>query len=216
MSSYIERLNRLIPKGWISGKGDATGCTDIPLDHRLSFSPAFDEKWTFEDERRIRLNGVDIEEVIKDGTHDPGLLCGISQGLREYQEYVSSGGGGTKEKFNAVVNSLQVTVIGRLGAIYDGLVDGVRFECNDADFWINDINVRKVLRLYTLRPTDKARRYLAGLQNKLGLILSGRRDSTRYDGISGRAKELFDEISLALQYIPADAPLGLPYQSGRA
>lgn len=216
MGDYINRLKRTIPRTSGYGTCSKERVSDLPLDHRLSFYPSFDEKWTFDEERWIRLNDVSVEEMLADGGDDIQLLCGLSHGLGGYQQHVWTKGGKSLEKFNGVVNALQNKIFGKLGKIYDAITGGVRFESNGEDFWINNINVRSVLNLYRLRPTQKARQYLWGLRDKLGLILSRRQSSTMYDGISKQARELFDEISLALEYIPADAPLCLGAGSGDA
>lgn len=205
MGDYINRLRRLNPRGKVSGSDCATGASDLPLDHRLSFSPEKDERWSFKDESRILLNDADVGEMIGENANDVGLLCGFSQGLYQYQQHVWSKGGKSLAKFNGVILSLQDTILGRLGCIYDGLTGGIRFECDGRDFWINNVNVRSVLSLYRLRPTDKARRYLIGLRDKLGLILSRQQSSTRYDGVHSQAREVFDEISMVLEFIPSDA-----------
>lgn len=209
MSDFINRLRRLPRFGGVSGGRSADRPTDLPLDHRLTFCPHPDEKWTFEEERRICINDVDVAEVLGEGANDVRLLCGLSQGLSEYRQHVWGKGGRDQAKFNAVVFALQDTILGRLGSIYDGVTCGVKFECDGRDFWVNNVNVRSVLALYWLKPTDKARRYLAGLRDKLGLILSRRQSSTRYDGIHEQARGFFDEITLALEHIPSDAPYRL-------
>ncbi|MFH0799711.1 MAG: hypothetical protein V2A66_05975 [Pseudomonadota bacterium] len=206
MSTYIDKLRGLRPGKGVSGGSPADQKSDLPLDHRLTFSPQKDEKWTFEEEQRICLNDADIKEIVGESGNDVRTLCGISQGLHEYQRHVWGKGGKGMGRFNGAVDSLQGTILGRLGSIYDGLTGGVRFECNGGDFWINNVNVHSVLKLYLLRPTDKARHYLSGIRDKLGLILSRQQSSTRYDGIQNRAKELFDDITLALEFVPSDAP----------
>jgi hypothetical protein len=207
MTDYINRLRRTDRSGRVSGDGRTEHCTDLPLDHRLTFSAGPGEKWTFDEERKIRLNDEDVGELIHEGANDIGLLCGLSQGLYDYQQHVWSKGGKEREKFNAQVFSLQATIHHRLGSIYDGLTGGVHFECKGSDFWINNVNICSVLNLYRLRPTDKARQYLCGLRDKLGLILSRRHSSTRYDGVMPKARELLDEINLVLELIPPDGPL---------
>jgi len=104
------------------------------------------------------------------------------------------------------VNALQDKIHGRLGDIYDTLTGGVNFELQEGEFWINGVNVRKVINLFYQRPSENARRYLMTLRDKLGLILSRRRSSKRYDGVHKRVDLLFRDVNLALEYIPADAP----------
>lgn len=205
MSEFFRKSERLGRSGRVWRGEESARATDLPLDHQLSFSPERDERWTFRD-NRVFINDVDVQGVLRDGANDPGVLSGLSCGLQEYQQHVWSRGGRDHAKFNGVIASLQDTILGRMGSLYDGLTVGIRFECAGEEFWINNVNVRSVLALYRLRPTDKARRYLLALQHKLGLILSRQHSSTRYDGIHDRARDLFLEISAALEFLPADAP----------
>lgn len=209
MSGYINKLRKLYPRADV-GRGDGAGRkTDLPLDHRLTFCPSFDEKWTFDEERKICLNDIEAEDILKEGGGDIRVMCGLFQGISDYQNHVWTRGGKGSQKFNASVDSLKGTIQRKLGIIYDNLTGGVSFECSGEDFWINNVNVRSVLNLYRIKPTNKARTYLSGLRDKLGLILGARRSSSRHDGARTQAHDLFDEISSALEFIPPDAPYRL-------
>ncbi len=144
------------------------------------------------------------------------LLSGLSQGLHDYQQHVWARGGKGFSQFNATVTSLQDRILGRLGGMYDSLSDGITVEFSGEDFWLNNVNVRSVLKLYWLRPTEKARRYLMGLRDKLTLILERRRTTSRHDGVRLSAKRILDELTLAVEHLPADAPLLLSDGSGDA
>ncbi len=207
-------INRLREKIRIGSDKHSQSVSDLPIDHRLTFNPSSDEKWTFEDDH-IFYNGYDVNELIDEQANDIGCLNGISYGLDEYRQYVWQQFGQGNGKYNATVDALLGKVLGRLGNIYDGLVGGVSFEFSNGDFWLNNINVRKVLNLYRVRPTNKARCYLVGLRNKLGLILESQNGNHRYDGVHEIAKQLFHEISCTLDQIPiADANYYLPAAGG--
>ena len=210
MGLDVNRLKELGRRLGVSGGGGVsrTDDTDLPLDHQLTFTPNHDERWTYRG-GRVFLNDTDVRELVCEEANNVGVLCGVSQGLCEYQNHVWEKGGKALADFNGAVCCIQDRISGRLGSIYDGLTGGVRFECDGDDFWINNVNVRSVLNLYRIKPTDKARRYLFGLQEKLGLILSRRQSSTRYDGVRDRARKLYSEIESALGQVPADAPLCL-------
>ena len=182
--------------------------SDLPLDHQLTYKPEPDEKWTFRDNRIIN-DEVDVRELVGESGNDVAVLCGVYQGLCEYQQHVWKKGGKGFAQFNGIVSSLQDTIAGRLTSLYEDMTGGVRFECSGQDFWVNNVNVCSVVALYRIRPTEKARCYLLGIKEKLGLILARQQSSTRYDGIRGRARELLVEIESALEYVPADAPLRL-------
>jgi hypothetical protein len=171
------------------------------LDRRLSFTPSRDERWNY-DGGSILLNDMDVKEVVRECSNEVGVLCGVSHGLNEYQHFVWSKGGKGHAAFNGTVNAVQHTIQGRLTNLYDGLTGGVHFEWLGEDFWINNVNVRSVVKLYTLRPTEAAKCYLEGLRDKVGLILSRRQASTRYDAVYEEAQELFKEIDHVLNTVP--------------
>lgn len=210
MGSDINRI-RNQPNKVRYGEGERTeGASDLPPDHRLTFCPARDEKWTFEGDH-VCFNGFDANELINESGSDVQYLCGLSAALDQYRQHIWGNGGKSAAKFNGTVNALLEKILGRLGSIYDGIFSGVRFEYSGSGFWVNDVNISAVLKLYKLRPTCKARCYLVGLRNKLGLIISAQNGSARYDGILGKAEKLFNEISRTLDNIaPDDANLCLP------
>jgi len=203
MSSEINRIRDLVGKVRIRSGDRTEGATDLPLDHRLSFCPSKDEKWTFEGDH-VYLNDTDVNELINGIGNDVRYLSGLSAAIDQYRQHVWKNGGKSEGKFNGAVNALLDKILGRLGSIYDGLFRGVRFEYSNGDFWVNDVNVCSVLKLYRLKPTSKARCYLVGLRSKLGLIISTQNGSARYDGVKPIAEELFREISCALDHIPPD------------
>ena len=206
MFNGINKLRRTSTNSRLGRRGRTSRKADPQLDERLSFKPFPDESWTFEGDSHVFLNDEDVGEMVREERDDVRVLSGLSQGLSEYQNFVWSKGGKGFGKFNATVTSLQDRILGRLGGLYDGLTGGVNVEYSGEDFWINNVNVRSVLKLYWQRPTEKARRYLMGLRDKLDLILSRQRSSTKNDAIALQSKQLFEEITRALEYMPADAP----------
>lgn len=209
MSNYIDKLRNIPSRQKVGRKDGSSQRERKPLDSKLTFIPFPEQRWTFEEGSRICLNDLDVREIIRDERESVSVLSGLSQGLHHYQQYVWSINGKGYARFNGAIASLQGTILGRLVGMYEGLTDGVHVECQGDDFWINDINLRSLLKLYWRRPTEKARRYLMGLRDKLALILSRQRTSNRYDGIHHQACKLFNEISLAVEHLPPDAPYRL-------
>lgn len=210
MSSEINRIREFSSRLKVRSDGKTSSVQDLPLDHRLSFNPSKDEKWTFEGDH-IYFNDTDVNEMINGAGNDVHYLSNLSSALDHYRQFIWNRGGKAEGKFNGTVNALLEKILGRLGGIYEGLFRGLRFEYSNGDFWINDVNVASVLKLYRLRPTAKARCYLVGLRSKLGLILNSQNGSGRYDGIKTVAEELFRDISCALDQIaPDDVGRALP------
>lgn len=204
----LNALNRLKSSGSKrTDRARESGRTsDLPLDRRLSFTPSRDERWNYDD-GAILLNDMDVKEVVRECSNEVGVLCGVSEGLNEYQHFVWSKGGKEYAAFNGVVDAVQHTIQGRLTNLFDGLTGGVHFEWMGEDFWINNVNVRSVVKLYALRPTQAAKCYLEGLRDKVGLILSRRQASTRYDAVYEEAQSLYEEIDHVLNTVsPASVP----------
>ncbi len=215
MVELINRFRKSDAVGRSGGSGRTTSASDLPLDHRVTFKAGPDEQWTYEENGRIQVNDVDIEDMIDKERSDIQFLCGVSRGLQLYQLDVWSKGGKGMSEFNAKVGALQEKIHFRLTNIYERVTGGINFELQSGEFWVNNINVRKAIQLFYQRPTEKVRIFLMGLRDKLALILSGSRSSNRYDGVEREASALYSDICLALEYIPADAPPRLVARDGR-
>lgn len=203
MSTDFDRIRNLPGKVGLRPGDKTERQTDLPVDHRLTFTPDKDEKWTFE-RGSILLNGDDVNEIINQVGEDIGSLNFLSFALDEYRSYVWNNHGKTHTKFNGKINAFLEKILSRLGGIYDGIMGGVRFEYSDGDLWVNNINLRAVLNLYRIRPTQKARCYLVGLRNKLALILGSQNGNARYNHVAAEAERLFNEISCVIDNIPPD------------
>ncbi|MFA4875766.1 MAG: hypothetical protein WC956_01040 [bacterium] len=202
MINFINKFSRVSPRGKAGSAKGPERREDLPLDHQLTFNPEPDEKWTFEEGRGILLDDEDVKAILSENGSSVRTLCGLSQGLYDYQQFVWGKGGKDRAAFNGTVASLQDSILGRLGSLYDGLTAGVHFECLGEDFWVNNVNIRSVLKLYILKPTEAARHYIEGLRDKLGLILSRQQSSTRYDAVHEKALQLLNEISMVLECVP--------------
>ncbi|MFA4972248.1 MAG: hypothetical protein WC683_06515 [bacterium] len=207
MISNIRRLTdltrKVIGRG---GKAERTHATDLPLDHQLTFNPEPDQRWTFDQGSGVCVNDCSVRELVHDNPNDVGLLCGLSHGLYSYQKFVWSKGGKENAPFNGMIMSLQHVVLGRLGNIYDTITGGMSVELEGDDLWLNNINVRSVIKLYELRPTEAARSYIEGLRDKVGLILSRRKTSSKYDAVCDEAAKLYEEINIVLATVPCPGP----------
>lgn len=209
MADFLNRLRKVSGTSVSRARRGEKPSKDLPLDHQLTFNADAGEQWQFRDERHIYINDVDVEDLVRENEKDIGLLCGVCESLDQYKRFVESRPCGSSSKFNAVVYGIQDKVLRKLGKIYETLSCGVSFEMDDEGCWVNNVNVRSVLNLYRLRPTQKARSYLSSIRDKLGLILSGNGHSHFCYGLSTRIERLLAEVNLALEYIPADAPLCL-------
>lgn len=194
-----------------SGVHDA----DLPLDHQLTFNPYPDEEWSYDEGRGICFNDESVGEMVRSDGRNIRMLHGLSQGLHLYQRYVWSKNGTDGEQFNGAIDALQSVIQGKLSTIYDDLTGGVQFDCQGSDLWINGVNPRCVLNCFLANPTEKSRAYLIGFRDKLGLILSSHRSSKTGDGPYQKARDLLEDIEIALACVPADGPLRLCEHNSR-
>lgn len=199
----VKRFSRRLRVG--GGSRAPLSVDDLPLDHRLSFSPEPDERWTFEDQH-IYFNDEEVNGLVNENANNAGFLSGISTLLDGYRNNVWQRGGRSNIHFNGTVAALQGKIVGRLGSLYDGLESGIRFEMTDGKLWLNNVDVTALINLYRLRPTPHAHAYLRGIRDKLALILSRRSDSHRYDGVHGEVDRVFAEIEAVLGNPPAGDP----------
>ncbi|MBU0706686.1 hypothetical protein KJ807_05740, partial [Patescibacteria group bacterium] len=90
-----------------------------------------------------------------------------------------------------------------LANIYGEITGGVRVECNsDGSFWLNNIEVKKLLTLYSSRPTEKAKLYLEGMKNKLCWIIQSKNVTNKNDGIRAVAQSMVAQIEETLERVP--------------
>jgi hypothetical protein len=209
MIEYINRFRRTIRKEDALPKGGVSSSSDLPLDHRLTFKPDKDERWTYEGDGHIYINDMEVEDLIDSERTDVRFLCGLSSGLREYQLFVWSKGGEDRASFNGMVDALQDKIHVRLCDMYEYLTVGVQYDISDGELFVNNIAVRKLLAIFYSNPTEKLRVYLSGIRNKLALIIERRRSTNEFDAVYREATSLFDDVSAALEFIPPDAPYRL-------
>lgn len=206
MSIDLKRLSRVKVSRKSSDKAGHAHETDLPLDHQLTFNPDPNQEWRYRS-NHVYINGEDVNELINDNPRDISFLSSLTISLDEYKNFVR-GRGGKNGKFNASVEGLQCKIAGRLGSIYDEMCGGVRCEFDDEALWINNVNVKAVVTLYKMRPTNKARAYLKGLRSKLFLIIERPHSNPRSNGMSNIIQNYISEIDGALDfYSPTDTPL---------
>lgn len=214
MLNYFKKIRHSSrpTRGYVEDDGQ---CLFPPvLPPNFPYDPSEDEQWRFEDGRVI-FNGEDVETYVNGHGNDTRVLLGLTQGLHRYRHFVWERGGKTHAAFNGSVEALQNKIVMRLGTLYDGITSGLHIEMANGRLWLNNIDVRKVITYYHLKPTQKVHRYLMGLRDKLGLILSRRSDSHGKDGITDEVWRLFQELTTFVERAPGDTPC-LPASSRAA
>lgn len=215
----MREINRMIQrfrKAVAGGRSDPVDNTleDLPLDHQLTFTRGAAERWSFK-EGRILLNGQDVEEMIDSSRNDVRFQSAVSEAVSEYQDFVWKRGCDSYDKFLTRADSIQDKILFNMKRIYDEKTGGVRFGYGQGGFLLNNINIRAIIALYQIRPTEKARRFLCGLKAKLNLILANKNGSPNFDRINNVIRSLCNEVDDALNNTPPDAHY-LPLDNGHS
>lgn len=197
-----------------TGRGETSqiNSTDLPLDRQLTFPREVGEKWTFKD-GHIYLNDEEIECLIDEERNNVQFQSGVSEALSEYREMVREKGNGQYQKFALQAETIQGKILDNMKRIYDECTGGVKLTWGDGVALLNKVNVRALLAMYHIRPTEKARCFLKGLKEKLALILVNKNGSPQFERINGVVKTLCKEVDLALNETPIDGRY-LPVNNG--
>lgn len=85
---------------------------------------------------------------------------------------------------------------------YDETTDGLSFLLDEeGQLIVNGMNVSAFVQMSRQYPSSKARLFLKGLKNRLGLILSNKSGNSNYEKIREVTERLFCEIDLEVQKI---------------
>lgn len=201
--SDINKIRERLRKVDIARGEASTSVGDIPLDHQLTFNRDSNEKWSFRD-GRIYLNNEDIEDALNEEHDNVRFQSAVSDAISEYKDIVYHKGNGSWSKFSARAETIQDKILHNMKRIYDERTGGIRLAWGDGAYLLNNLNVRALLAMYHVRPTEKARRFLSGLKSKLALILINKNGSCHYERINSVIKALYEEVDTALNSPPID------------
>ncbi len=211
--SFISRIRDGLDRVRGGDLGDATtSCSDLPLDHQLTFRSDAGDAWQF-DGNHVMRNGEDVEDEIdkpKAGVRD---WEDISSTLNIYKDVVYRRAPSRFPRLSAVIDRIQSKVLSLMKRVFDEKMGAVSLRWGDGHALLNNVNVRALMALYHVRPTEKARRYLDGLKAKLALILASSHASPAYARSQSLAQDLYDEITDSLELPTIDRPR-LPQRTG--
>ena len=170
-------------------------------------------KWQFT-KGVLMLDGRNITQLIEnEGEYPAGFWSAVSHDLDEFRnKYIRE-----KIKKNVKKKGDEVDPDGELGHLsaiidayigkilrilkrkYDETKDGMAFNLDEeGQLTINGMNVTAFIDMARYYPTDKARVFLKGLKNRLGIILSNKSSSPSYDKIHDIVLSLFKEIDAVI------------------
>jgi hypothetical protein len=212
--SFISRIRDGLDRIRGADLGDASDVstrTDLPLDHQLTFRSDAGDTWQF-DGHHVLQDGEDVEEKVdhpKAGVRD---WEDVSARLAIYKNVVQRRAPSRFARLAAAIDRIHGRILFHMKRVFDEKMGAVQLRWGDGRALLNNVNIRALMALYHVRPTEKARRYLDGLKTKLGLILSGAHASPAYARVQGLAQDLYDEITDSLAVPTIDRPR-LPQRS---
>ncbi len=151
---------------------------------------------------RLLMNRQEISRLISDNlTHFPASYwSNVAYHLENYRKFVMKRIQEPDQLaiFSALVQTLLHKLSGRLKRKLDETVDALTFSVEDGQLLLNGINVNAFLEMAKQNPTQKAKIFLKGLKNRLGIMLTNRLGNPNYEKIRSIAHDLFDQIDQEL------------------
>lgn len=158
----------------------------------------------------LMLDGKNITALIEnEGQYSAAFWSAVSHDLDEFRnkyirqkikQNVKKKGDevdpdGDLGHLSALVDAYIGKIIRLLKRKYDETKDGMAFHLDEeGQLTINGMNITAFIEMARYYPTDKARVFLKGLKNRLGIILSNKAASPSYDKIYDVVMELFASI----------------------
>lgn len=186
--------------------------SDLPLDHQLTFRSDAGDTWQF-DGQHVMHNGEDVEDEIERPLAGVREWEDVSASLDTYKGVVYRRAPTRFARLAAAIERIHGRILTLMKRVFDEKMGALTLRWGDGRALLNNVNVRALMAMYHVRPTDKARRYLDGLKRKLGLILSQAHVSPAYARVHGLAQDLYDEITDSLEVPAFDRPR-LPGRTG--
>lgn len=100
--------------------------------------------------------------------------------------------------FAALVHALLGKIVGRLKKKLDEKIDGISFQLEEGQLLLNGVNIHAFIEMSRRHPTPKAKIFLKGLKNRLGIMLTNRFGNPNYEKIREIAEDLFGQIDQEL------------------
>ncbi len=114
-------------------------------------------------------------------------------------------------QLSALVDAYIAKIFRILKRKYDETKDGLSFHLDEeGQLNINGMNINAFIEMARVYPTDKARLFLKGLKNRLGLILTNKSGSASYDKIFDITTRLFQDIDRLIAEKSSDKYLKAP------
>lgn len=174
-------------------------------DRQIEEDPGF-QGWNFRDtgtdfnfkNGRILLNNQDLSKFISENLSHLGASywAQTARKLENYRQWAMRHVQDPEQLavFAALVHAFLSKIGGRLKRKFDETVDGLSFHYEGDQLLLNGINVNAFVEMAKRNPTAKARIFLKGLKNRLGLMLSNRLSNLNYEKMRGIVEALCAQI----------------------
>ncbi|GEM_PF-2811867 len=166
-------------------------------DRRATWRRAAGEVWTLA-HGVVCVNGRDVESEVSSDRRDVAQWCQLSETLQEYLDWAFAEESPVFQELASAIHGVQNRLLKKIRRVYDERTSGVTLTWGDGSVLLNNVNVRAILAMYHVRPTDKARRFILGLQQKLALILCQHEASPQVSRAAGAVRDLYHDICTSL------------------
>lgn len=167
-------------------------------------------RWSFSG-GKVCIDGQDVNRLLSNHPFDIGFWMGLADGITEYRKKVMKTVREADQlgRFLGAIEALLGKIMGKLQKAYDQKISGLSWSLlQDGQLVLNGINVRSFLALYRVRKTEKAKKFLEGLQSKLKVLLENHQHSADYERIRGVVEELYWEVDEELNSDATSYPVG--------
>lgn len=167
------------------------------VDHRATYRSGPGEEWTYEGDE-IRLNGRPVEEFLDPSDVDISEWCFIEDSLTAYRDWAYANKAPRFRKMAFAINGIQHRILKTLRGLYNARTGGITLTWGDGGLLLNNVNVRAILAMYHVRPTEKARLFIEGLKSKLALILCQHDANPQVSRAAAAVQGLYDDVCTSL------------------
>lgn len=178
-------------------------------DRQIEEDPGF-QGWNFRDTgsnfdfkgNRILLNNQDLSKLISENLSHLGASywAQMARKLENYRQWAMRHVQDPEQLaiFAALVHAFLTKIGGRLKRKFDETIDGLSFHYEEGQLLLNGINVNAFLEMARRNPTQKAKIFLKGIKNRMGLMLSNRLSNVNYEKMRAIVEKLSAEIDVEL------------------
>lgn len=179
---------------------------DIKIpDRQIEEHPGF-KGWEFNDAGsvfnfkggKILLNNQDLSKLISENLSHLGASywAQTARKLENYRQWAMRHVEDPEQLavFAALIHAFMGKIGGRLKRKFDETIDGLAFHYEEGQLMLNGINVHAFVSMARRNPTKKAKIFLKGLKNRMGLMLSNRLSNLNYEKMRSIVEDLTAQI----------------------